>query len=368
MLNSITKYCTACGACNNICPNKCIKMIADDEGFLYPNIDEEKCTNCNLCVQVCPVLNKSVCKNESLPMVYAAWSLDNKVRFDSTSGGIFTELANYVISQGGYVVGARYNSSHLVEHYIISDMNEICLLRQSKYVQSEIGFVLKDIKELLDNEELVMFVGTPCEGAGLLSFLNKDYDNLLLCDFICRGSNSPKAYLKYLDSIKKKYNSNIKKVWFKNKKDGWNKFCTKIEFENGSEYYADRYTDLFMRGYLKYNLYLRPSCCNCNFKGFPRYSDITLGDFWGVKLNDESINTDKGTSLVIINSRKGKKYFDKIENRIFKQENSLDNALSFNQCAIKSVQMGKSRKKFFDKIDIMDFFELINMIINENNS
>lgn len=363
MINLIKKHCTACGACNNICPNNSIKMIADDEGFFYPSIDKEKCINCNLCKNSCPILNKLDCKNKSHPRVYAAWSLDNEVRFNSTSGGVFTEFAKTVISKGGYVAGARYNKSHLVEHYIINAESEITLLRQSKYVQSQIGFVFKDIKKLLDKDKFVMFVGTPCESAGLLRFLNKSYENLLLCDFICRGANSPKAYFKYLESLKKQYSSNVKKVWFKNKINGWNKFCTKIEFENGNEYYADRYTDLFMRGYLKYNLYIRPSCSECNFKGFPRYSDITLADFWGVKLNDESIDTDKGTSLVIINSEKGKKYFDGLDDRIFKEESSLQAALSFNQCAVKSVDMGEKRDYFFSKIDEMDFDELMNKII-----
>lgn len=166
-----------------------------------------------------------------------------------------------------------------------------------------------------------------------------------------------------MDCLNAQYNSNINRVWFKNKINGWNKFCTKIEFEDGKEYYADRYTDLFMRGYLKYNLYLRPSCSQCYFKGFPRCSDITLGDFWGVKLKDESVDTDKGTSLVIINFEKGEQYFNILNNRIFKERSKLDSALSFNQCAIKSIEVGSKRDFFFNEIDKQDFTELMNIIM-----
>lgn len=360
--------CTACEACNNICPNGSIKMLADYEGFLYPFINREKCTNCGFCDIVCPLGKKIDCENNSIPRVYAAWSLDQEVRFNSTSGGIFTELAKSIISQGGYVVGAEYTNNHLVAHAVIDNEQDIHLLRQSKYVQSEIGFVFQELKKHLDKDKPVLFVGTPCQGAGLLSFLKVRYENLFLCDFICRGANSPKAYLRYLASLDRQYHSNIKKVWFKNKVNGWKNFCTKVEFENGQEYYADRYSDLFMRGYLKYNLYIRPSCSQCQFKGFPRCSDITLADFWGVKLRDESLDIDQGTSLVIINSQKGQQYFDSLENRIFREESNLEAALPFNQCAVRSVDMGEKRDSFFSQIDKTDFAELMREIIKSGKN
>ncbi|RCX09879.1 coenzyme F420-reducing hydrogenase beta subunit [Anaerobacterium chartisolvens] len=362
MINLSKEKCTGCGACNNVCPNDSIKMVADKEGFLYPLVNAESCSLCGLCQTSCPVLNREGYKRDVAPKAYASWSLNDEVRLSSTSGGIFTELARSVILQGGYVAGARYNKAHLAEHYIIGSEDDIALLRQSKYVQSAIGVVFKDIKKLLDKGAPVMFVGSPCECGGLLSFLGRPYDSLLLCDFICRGANSPKAYLKYLESLKLQYGSDIKRVWFKNKINGWNKFCTKIEFENGSEYYADRYKDLFMRGYLKYNLYMRSSCYRCSFKGFPRQSDITLADFWGVELKDKSVDTDKGTSLVIINSEKGQRHFDELGDRVFKEENSLEAALPFNQCAVSSVGIGEKREYFFSEIDRTDFEVLISKI------
>lgn len=366
MINIEKNTCTACGACNNICPNNSISMKEDEEGFLYPLVDKEKCIHCSLCEKVCPILNKPEEKNNLHPKVYAAWSLDDEVRINSTSGGMFTEFASTIVSNGGFVAGVKYNESHMVEHYIIHDETELPILRQSKYVQSKIGFVFRDIKELLDEDKFVMFVGAPCQVGGLLKFLGKNYDNLLLLDFICRGVNSPKAYSKYLESLKRQYHSEIKRVWFKNKMNGWNKFGTKIEFVNGKEYYGDRYTDLFMKGYLHYNLYIRPCCSQCQFKGFPRYSDITLGDFWGVKLENKSLDIDKGTSVVIINSQKGEAYFDALKSIIFYEGSNLRDVLSFNQCTMKSIVMGKDRDYFFENIDKIDFYKLMNMIIKMN--
>lgn len=357
------KKCTGCGVCSNICPSSCINMGSDIEGFLYPSINSENCINCGMCKKACPVINKVKNDNNLHPPVYAAWSLDEDIRFNSTSGGIFSELAKRIISDRGYVAGARYNDRHLVEHCMISRSDDIHLLRQSKYVQSTAGSIYKEVKEVLNKDKNVMFVGAPCQCAGLLSFLGKEYDNLLLCDFICRGANSPKAYTRYLESMEDKYNSSVKKVWFKNKINGWNKFCTKIEFENGKEYYADRHTDLFMVGYLKHNLYIRPSCYECNFKGFPRNSDITLADFWGIELENKKLDTDKGTSLVIVNSDKGKYYFQQLHEKIYQEEKDIKNAVAFNKCAVESIAKGKYREYFFSKLNSEDF----SLIINEIN-
>lgn len=358
--------CTGCGVCSNICPNSCIDMVSDNEGFLYPSTDLNNCIGCGLCEKTCPVINGIKSENNAQPPAYAAWSLDEDIRFNSTSGGIFTELAKRIISDGGYVAGARYNDRHLVEHCMINDNDDIILLRQSKYVQSNAGNIYKETREILNNNETVMFVGTPCQCAGLVSFLGRGYDNLLLCDFVCRGVNSPIAYTKYLESMKNEYRSPVKKVWFKNKINGWNKFCTKIDFESGKEYYGDRYKDLFMLGFLKYNLYMRTSCSNCSFIGFPRNSDITLADFWGVRLRDETQDTDKGTSLVLINSPKGNVFFESIHEQIFQEESNLKLAIQKNPCIIESPVIGNMRKFFFESIESLGFKETMIEIIKSD--
>ena len=220
MIDKLKKEeCTACAACVNICPKKCISMKEDEEGFEYPRIDFEKCIQCGLCEKICPILNKQ--KKEKYtdkPSVYAAWSLDEEIRFNSTSGGVFSELAKAILEKNGYVCGARYNENNMIEHTVINKKEDLEKIRQSKYAQSSIGKVYIKIKELLEKDNFVLFCGTPCECAGLSNFLKKDYEKLYLCDFVCRGSNSPKVYKKFLEYLEKKYKSKIKKVWFKNKK------------------------------------------------------------------------------------------------------------------------------------------------------
>lgn len=352
--------CTGCSACMNVCPKSCIEMVRDEEGFEYPVIDKEKCIDCKLCQKTCPINSGWKMENTySEPEIYAGWSRDNAIRLESTSGGIFTELAKGFMAEGGYVCGARYTESFGVEHFIINDEEGLNLLRQSKYVQSHIGYIYRDIEKLLKEGKKVMFVGAPCEVAGLASSLRKTYDNLVLVDFVCRGTNSPKAYDSYISFIEKKYNSKIKRVWFKNKKYGWNRFATRIELENGKVYTKDRYSDCYMRGYLERNLFIRPSCEQCNFKEIPRKSDITLADFWGIGKYDRKMDTDQGTSLVFINTDKGKGCFNAILDNIVFEKEKLDYALEGNVCILNSVKINSRRKEFYKALDEKDFYEAI---------
>lgn len=361
MVDSLEKsLCTGCYSCFNICPEKCISMEEDEEGFVYPNINQAYCIKCNNCEKVCPSLKKIELegkKNESI--IYAAWSLNNEIRINSTSGGIFTELADYIIKKGGYVAGAKYDQLHQVEHTIIEKTEDIQLLRQSKYAQSVIGYTYYEIKKLLDNKKTVLFCGTPCQVVGIQSFLKKKYENLVLCDFVCLGINSPKVYRKYLSMLEKEYNSRIKKVWFKNKTYGWNRFSTKIEFENGKYYLKDRNTDLYMGGYIKYTLYVRPSCYKCQYKCIPHDSDITLADFWGIAKFDAKLDNDQGTSLTMINSNKGERMYQNISSGIFSTESNIEAALPNNKRILYPAVIGTSRKYFFDNLDKIPFDKLM---------
>lgn len=188
------------------------------------------------------------------------------------------------------------------------------------------------------------------------------YKNLAIIDFVCRGANSPKVYRKFLDDLENEYGSKVSKVWFKNKTYGWQRFCTKVEFENGRNYLKDRNHDRYIMGYTTHNLYIRPSCAKCLYKEFPRISDITLGDFWGIKLNTPNVDIDRGTSLVMINSSKGQELFENIKNRIFYEKKSLAEALPKNKSIIKNTVFNENREYFFENLDKMSFKKLTGII------
>lgn len=346
--------CSGCWACFNVCPVNAIEMKQDEEGFKYPLIVEEKCIKCSKCEEVCPSLKIVKNSNSIDPKVFAAWSLDKDTRIKSTSGGVFSELAKQVLEDSGYICGAIYNKENMVEHFICNNKEGLDKIRQSKYVQSDVGYVFQVIEKKLKENHKVLFCGTPCECGGLINYLESvgaHIDNLIIVDFICRGSNSPKVYDMFLKELENEYGSKVKKVWFKNKTYGWNRFSTFIEFENGKEYLKDRYSDLFIRGYIEKNLYIRPSCSYCLFKGVPRMGDITLGDFWGIEMKDSTKDTDKGTSVIMLNSLKGEKIFEKIKTRLFFEEKTIDEVSKNNVHLNKSIEQGTERSEFMKQLN-----------------
>ena len=361
------KDCTGCGACSNACPKQAISMKPDSKGFLYPEVRKTLCIECKICLNKCPAVNKTIVSSNYLkPLVFASWSLDENIRINSTSGGIFSELAKEVLKRGGCVAGAQYNAQHLVEHTLIDNYEDLIKLRQSKYIQSDVRDIYFQVKKTLQEQKIVLFVGSPCEIAGIRGYLGKDYENLILCDFVCRGTNSPKAYTEYLKDLEKRYQSKIKKVWFKNKTSGWNLFSTKIIFENGKEYIEDRNHDAFMLGYIHYNLFMRDCCSSCKYKEFPRISDITLADFWGIGQHRSELDEDKGTSLVMINSDKGKHLFDSIQDSVFCSECPLDWALQGNTCILNVATKNRFSDDFFKELGSFPFKKLIHKYVKRN--
>lgn len=352
--------CTGCSACSSICPVNCINLEVDHKGFEYPIVDKSKCINCNLCVKVCPIINRIVpTKNINNANIYAGWTNDIEARYNSTSGGIFYELASSILSNGGYVVGAIYGKNMMVEHTIISKKENLNKVMQSKYSQSVMHSIFRDIKKMLEDDKHVLFCGTPCQVAGLKSYLLKDYSQLYTIDFICRGVNSPKAFQSWLKELEMKYQSKVIKVWFKYKKYGWKKspLCTRLDFENGKQCVKKSYNNTYMRGYLGPNLYIRPSCSDCKFKGSDRISEITLADFWGI---DKSLDDDKGTSLIIINNAKGKVLFDSCKDRIICYERDYEEMILGNECFRSSVKINPNSEKFLVGLENQSFNELIN--------
>ncbi len=359
------KQCTGCGACSNVCPKNAIKMEEDESGFKYPIINQDLCINCGMCKRTCPILEKKNNSTRINPKTYAAWSKDKDTRFNSTSGGLFTEIAKAVIKEKGYVVGAEYNEDNLVEHTIINKLEDIEKIRQSKYLQSDTKRIYKEAKEKLDNNSLLAFCGSPCQVAGLYKYLNKNYNNLLTIEFICRGMNSPKAYKTWLKEIEKKENKKVKKVWFKYKENGWKKSpkCTRIEFDDNTYKVYSNMDNSFMCGYLGPNLYIRPSCGECHFNGLPRQADITLADFWGI---EEKYDDDQGTSLVLSNTEIGDQWIEKIKDKINIHEKNINDIEKGNVCFKTAVKINPKSKDFLKNINEDNFSEMIKKYSKES--
>ena len=342
MSENITKVkaqdCCGCGACYNKCPVGAISMQENEEGFLAPVIDESKCTNCGLCVKSCPSLNVQY-NNTDKPECYAAMA-DDEIRMKSSSGGIFTLLAEYILDKGGYVCGAAFDDNWDVHHIIIDNKNDLDKLRGSKYVQSNTENCYKQIKKLLDEDKYVLFSGCPCQVAGLYAFLGKNYEKLYTIDILCHGSPSPGVWQKYLTE---NFNKNdIEKINFRDKnKIGWScSHCT-ISMRNGEDIVTDDYTKLF---HLSINL--RKSCYDCNYSKKPRPADITLGDFWGISDHIKGLNDGKGLSFVLINNDKGKFFFNEIADKTKKWDINL--LKDYNNGHQKyGLQMHPQREQFF---------------------
>lgn len=352
--------CCGCNACADICPKKSITFKTDIEGFWYPEVNKDTCIDCHLCEKVCPILKPAEhITRYKTPVVYAAYTKDEQIRMDSTSGGIHSMLAEEIYSRNGYVGGAIYNEDHTVNHIISNNPQHLDEIRSSKYLQSSMEGQYNEIKTLLQAGEQVFYCGCPCQIHALYKFLKRDYDNLTTCDFICRGVNSPKVFLKYMEMLERMYNAKATKIKFKAKKWGWHNFSMRVNFSNGEEYCQDRHNDLFFIGYLEHGNFTRPACYNCKFKGFPQKADITLADFWGIENLDKSMDQDKGTSLVMINSDKALQLFNDIQEKIIAKPFTIDEARQGNQAMDASLKsMENNRGIFFADLDKMPFEEV----------
>lgn len=350
------KSCTGCYVCSNICPKECIHMENDGEGFLYPKVDYQNCTECKKCTKVCPIINKVTIKNK--PLAYACYNKENKIRFVSSSGGIFTLIAEAIINNGGIVFGAEFDKNFRVIHGYTESVDELGRFRGSKYVQSCVGNAYKQAKYFLMEGRDVLFSGTPCQISGLRSFLGKDFDNLFSIDIICHGVPSPKVWEKYIIFRESKAKSKIRKVTFRCKNKGWKKYCVLFLFKNNTSYCETFDKDLYMRTFLK-DISLRPSCYNCKFKSLHRQSDITLADFWGINSILPEMDDNKGISLIFINSEKGKDIFEKIKDKIIYKEVDIKQAVKYNPSAVESAKYNIRRNDFFRNLDKQPFDILV---------
>lgn len=351
--------CTGCGTCAAVCPNNCIEMMPDQEGFFQPVIDSDKCVNCKLCERVCPILKKPLIHEP--PIAFAAKNLDRNVRLESSSGGVFTALAEAVLKEGGIVCAAKYAENFSVIHDFARTTYELAQFRGAKYAQSIAGHCFPEIKRLLRNGLTVLFVGTPCQVAGLSSYLGKFYPNLILIDMICHGVPSPKVWQKYL--LERQHTDGcaaIQKINLRSKKSGWSRYGYSVEmnYVNGSCYSVPQGQDWFMRGFVE-NLYLRRSCETCSFKGIQRCSDLTLGDFWGIWDLAPEFDDNQGTSSIWVHSKIGNALWQKVSHQFEVLQCPVEDSVRMNPSALNSSETHKKRDEFFSRLNNSEVIPLI---------
>lgn len=365
------KDCCGCNACSDICPKEAISFKTDIEGFWYPEVNRELCVDCGLCEKVCPIINIKRLRRNNLKesICYAVEHKKLDVIFDSTSGGAFSAFSDLIYKEEGFVGGAIFNSDFSVKHYISNNKKDLSKIRSSKYLQSNLEGFYKKLKKIIISGNKVLVCGTPCQMAALRAFLSyKEYDNLIIVDFICRGINSPKVWSKYIKSFEERYGSKVIYCKAKSKEYGWRNLTQKVILEDGRHLYETKDQSNFTKGYLRTNAYCRPSCYSCRFKGYPRMSDLTLADFWGIEKIDKSMDKDLGTSLVMVNSQKGQEFFNEIKPRVNYIPVPLEKAEAGNGALNKPLSSPKvNRVQFFKDLDSMTFMELSRKYINNED-
>lgn len=322
--------CTGCAACVNKCKKNAISFARDIEGFFYPLINVDLCVECGSCLSVCPILQPKTTAASFLE-TYAVWSKEDDIRRKSSSGGFFSVIAQEILNRDGVVVGASFDGRFNLNHVTISKKEELSLLQGSKYLQSNTAECYRSVKCNLAAGKWVLFSGTPCQIAGLLLFLDDTYDKLITLDLVCHGVPSPMVFHSYIQWLEKKYNSKVESFIFRDKKWSWNRFNVKASFSSGDIYYGRWEKDPYMRGFLR-EYYLRPSCHNCHFSNLDRVGDVTIADFWGyADVENMPKNKDRGVSLLIVHSEKGKEIFEKCKNELYYSSQSILKGMSGNR-------------------------------------
>lgn len=345
MIDKVTrKECYLCKGCSNICPVDAIDYSIEEKGFFYPKIDYSKCINCNLCEKACPVLNEIESPKNNYPVAYAVKSKSIDTRLNSTSGGVFFELGLYILNQGGSVCGTIFDNDFQVVHVITKEKSMLEKMRGSKYAQSDVKLVYREIKKLLNNGKIVLFCGCPCQTAALKLYIKKEYENLYIVDLICHGIPSQKFLDEYIKILEKKYKSKVIDIEFRNKMSGWHNSSVKINFENGKIYSKPIVIDTYMRGYFS-GTTMKDSCYTCNVKNFHSGSDITIGDLWGAEINFPELDDNLRLSAVFVNSKKGNELLNKIDINKIKINN--DSIIKYNRNVVESTMPNQNRNEFY---------------------
>lgn len=351
--------CNGCTACALVCPKDAIEMVEDDEGFIYPAIIDEKCIKCGKCLRTCSNYSK---EQDRKYTAYAAINANKEILAQSTSGGVYTALVEKLFSKKDSVCyGVAYNDKLEVVHMRATSLKEAEKFRGSKYLRSNILGIYEAVKKDLEDNKEVLFTGTPCQCAGLTTYLNKDYSNLTLCDIICHSNPSPKVFNRYIKALELKENSKIKRYSFRSKSNGWDNLVPIVEYESGKIEDELTFLTAFLRAIIN-----RPCCYSCKFIKPFNFADITLGDFWGVdKLTNIKDYMD-GTSLVLLNTEKGKVFFEDVQGlKLYKIDEDID-VFKYNHKTPDNPH--RNREKFFKKLDNKkddDILDYINKMSRE---
>lgn len=333
--------CNGCGTCALRCPTQAIQMKEDSEGFLYPEINKEKCIYCNLCKKICP--NKAVV-NSYKGSTYITINKDQEEKKRSSSGGVFYPIARYIIQNHGVVFGVTQNENLDVYHDFCENLDGIKKFQGSKYVKSDLKNSYVKAEKFLKKNRLVLFTGTPCQCMGLKAYLRKEYEKLITCEIVCHANPSPKVYKFYLKNLEKKYNKKVKNIIFRTKENGWRNQTPVVYFEDNTKIEENTYFYAFINEMIN-----RPSCYKCYFSGIERYSDFSIADLWGIdKIDPTVINDDTGISLLNVNTEKGFVILKSIEKSFFLREVNTNLAFSYNHhCNVKEHP---KRTIFFNKL------------------
>ncbi len=341
--------CYGCRNCENICPKNAIQIVENREGFMMPKVDKEKCINCGLCDKKCPYLtfkNNSKIREKTW---YSCYLKDENERQKSTSGGIFPALAKYFLENNGLVCGCIWSDEMKPIHILTDKIEDIEKMRGSKYVQSDLNNVIKEIKEKIENK-IILFTGTPCQIAAVKLYV-KNHKNLYTCGLICEGVPPYKVWKKYANTLEEKYNSKMYNAYFRNKELAWDSPVARYDFKNGKvkktlSFNYDTYVIGFLQG-----LYYRNSCSNCQYKADGHNSDILIGDLWGANKKLLKETNHKGISAIILNSDRGIELFEKVQDNFIFEETNKEKVIEYNKLLMKPKEKNLNREKFYEKID-----------------
>lgn len=362
--------CTGCGACENICTRKCISMQLDKEGFRYPHINETKCIDCGKCYSICR--ERTNCygsggRQSEYPYALAAYAKDKVLLENSSSGGIFGLLAYRILEMKGIVYGVSFENMRC-STVRIHKTKELKKIQKSKYLQSHMGLAYQNVKNDLKMGRKVLFSGTPCQIAGLYAYLEEDYPGLYTCDVVCHGVPSEKVFQKYIEYSENKHGNILKDFVWRDKRKGWSCNSLVEYFADGSEQTANSMTHPFQRGFLL-NMYLRPSCYECEFTGIPRRADLSLADYWNSELHDLELKTknhDSGMSIVVVSSSKGETLVKEIRDDCIYKELSIDVVKECSRHFYLPPEQYVDRQLFFEDLDKKTFDFMISHYIFKN--